>query len=74
MTRKIHQAEMSLEIPDVEEKHNPLYIVTATWTGRGPMHGARKIFTRQHLTSASAEKHARSLKPEYKKRRIYKLQ
>ena len=74
MKRPIHQADLALVIPDIEERLNTFYIVTATWTGRGPMHGTRKIFGRTHLTPASAEKHANSLKPEYKKRRIYKLQ
>lgn len=68
------QAVLAMDIPEAPEPPQTIYIVTAVWTGRGPMHGMRKVFARPHLTEASAEKAALNLKSEYKKRKIYLLQ
>ena len=71
--KKAHQAEFQIEIPDTEEPPPPLFVITAIWTGRGPMHGARKFFKQPYLTITAATTASNKLKPEWKKRRIYKL-
>jgi len=56
-----------------KEPPPPLFIITAVWDGRGPMHGSRKIFTKPQFTLAAATAVAEKLKPEWKRRRIYQL-
>ena len=67
------QAEFAIELPDTAEPPPPLFIITAVWDGRGPMHGSRKIFTKPLFTLAAATAVAEKLKPEWKRRRIYQL-
>lgn len=68
------QAEFVMEIPDSIEPPPPMHVIVAQWNGRGPSHGSWKVFSKPEFFSKTAtEKFANNLKPEWKRRRIYKL-